>query len=228
MREQFQRAAGPAPAGLDAGAEAEPAAVVPADPPRLGRQHRRALPARGGAAVPGRSSRSRCRASSSPRLGAAEGSPPLAVELALDRAQVLARARSQNTREPAVLDRGRPGQRQLRRRAACVPQKSQVTAIAASLRRTGPRQRLRCGALLSCGAGALAPGERSRTLTATGLGGRVRRAQSERARARRACWAGALGTAGEPPGRRELVPASQFVRLSQARGHLCACQVFDT
>jgi len=36
----------------------------------------------------------------------------------------------------------------------------------------------------------------------------------------------ALGTTGEPSGHRELAPASQFLRLSQARGHLCAGQVF--
>ncbi len=51
---------GPPPARVDARAAAEPAAVVPADPPGLGRRHRGALPARGRAAVPGRSSTRRC------------------------------------------------------------------------------------------------------------------------------------------------------------------------
>jgi len=36
----------------------------------------------------------------------------------------------------------------------------------------------------------------------------------------------AVGTAGEPPAKRELVPTSHLARLSQARGHLCASEVF--
>jgi hypothetical protein len=37
---------------------------------------------------------------------------------------------------------------------------------------------------------------------------------------------GALGSAGQSAVHRQLVSTSQFVRLSQARAHLCTCQVF--
>jgi hypothetical protein len=37
---------------------------------------------------------------------------------------------------------------------------------------------------------------------------------------------GTLGPAGQPASAAKLVPTSQFSRLSQARGHLCARQVF--
>jgi hypothetical protein len=50
---------------------------------------------------------------------------------------------------------------------------------------------------------------------------------SERASQGEACLTGStLGLAGQPALHCQLVTASQFVRLSQARGHLCTCQIF--
>ena len=37
---------------------------------------------------------------------------------------------------------------------------------------------------------------------------------------------GTLGTSGQSPVHGELVTPSQVMRLSQAHGHLCACQIF--
>jgi hypothetical protein len=99
---------------------------------------------------------------------------------------------------------------------AVVPQKSQVAATAppyARTRRTpGSLERLP-GARLSSTLPTLSSVEP--TLPSDGAGQRETRLLG--------C---ALGTAGQPPGQHELMPTSQFTRLSQARGYLRSGEIF--
>ena len=162
------------------------------------------------------------------------GSPPLAVELALHRPQVGARAGVAVGAPPAVLDRGRPREGLRPRAPGC--RRSRTSRGRSRLEAT-PARRGREGA----GHPGMAASRYVVTVTTyrlavcahprsgrepsrgqVGLGTR----QIARARARRACCAACSALRLIRRARASWWPRRSSLRLSQARGHLRACQFF--
>lgn len=131
-------------------------------------------------------------------------SPPIAVELALDGAQMISRAPLAEDLGPAVLHRDRPRQRSL---LAGGRRATEVTRH----RHTGHDTR------------ASRAGDNAGSLSPTRLTvGRSEHAGNGETR----LPSRTLSATGKAPRGHELVPTSHLLRLSQARGHMCPRQVF--
>ncbi len=277
MRVAVPAGPGPTPAGVDAGAAAQPAAVVPADPPRLGGRHRRAVASSRPSSRSGRCWRSRCPGSPTVR----SGSPSRPGLDELDHRGAGSTTGSGSTTGERVDHRGAGSTTDggsttgvtTTRCRACSRSPAGARASSARRRPAAGRSRPRSSrsAASRCRRGASSGADRAAEVAghrawpertpgapshawdrrepdprrggcrgsgprwcsavqtdvalgyvAPGVGPRVRASEPGRG----APAGSTLGPAGQPAVHRQLATASQFVRLSQARGHLCTCQIF--